>query len=67
MILVTHQMGFAREVSDRVCFFNGGKFVEQGPPQELLGSPKNERAKQFLSKILASNLGSGKSARGPTW
>ncbi len=52
MLLVTHQMGFAREVSDRVCFFDGGKFLEEGPPQELLGAPKNERAKQFLSKVL---------------
>ena len=52
MLLVTHQMGFAREVSDRVCFFDAGQFVEQGPPQELLGSPKNERARQFLSKVL---------------
>ena len=51
MLLVTHQMGFARDVSDRVCFFDGGKFVEEGSPQELLGSPKNERAKQFLSKV----------------
>lgn len=52
MLLVTHQMGFAREVSDRICFFDGGKFLEQGVPQELLGSPKNERTKQFLSKVL---------------
>ena len=52
MLLVTHQMGFAREVSDRVCFFDGGKFVEEGPPQTLLGSPQNERARQFLSKVL---------------
>ena len=55
MLLVTHQMGFAREVSDRVCFFDGGKFVEQGSPQEILGSPKNERAKQFLSKVLEAS------------
>lgn len=52
MLLVTHQMGFAREVSDRVCFFDGGKFVEEGPPEVILGSPKNERAKKFLSKVL---------------
>ena len=52
MLLVTHQMGFAREVSNRVCFFDSGKFVEEGPPQELFGAPKNERTQQFLSKIL---------------
>ena len=52
MLLVTHQMGFAREVSDRVCFFDGGKILEQGAPQDLLGAPRNERTKQFLSKVL---------------
>ena len=54
MLLVTHQMGFAREVADRVCFFDGGQFVEQGTPEALFGSPENERTKQFLSKVLAA-------------
>ncbi|WP_425328921.1 ectoine/hydroxyectoine ABC transporter ATP-binding protein EhuA [Ruegeria sp. SCP11] len=52
MLLVTHQMGFAREVSDRVCFFDGGKMVEQGKPDDLFGKPQNDRLKQFLSKVL---------------
>ena len=52
ILLVTHQMGFAREVSDRVCFFDGGRVVEQGPPKHLFGNPRNERLKQFLSKVL---------------
>lgn len=52
MLLVTHQMGFAREVSDRICFFDGGKFLEEGPPKDLLRSPKHERTQQFLSKVL---------------
>ena len=52
MLLVTHQMGFAREVSDRVCFFDGGKMVEQGKPDELFSNPRNERLRQFLSKVL---------------
>jgi polar amino acid transport system ATP-binding protein len=52
MLLVTHQMGFAREVADRVCFFEGGKFVEQGKPAEFFASPKSPRAAQFLSKVL---------------
>ena len=55
MIMVTHQMGFAREISDRVCFFNGGKIFEQGPPEELFGNPKNERTKQFLHAVLDAN------------
>ena len=54
MLLVTHQMGFAREISDRVLFFEGGKIVEQGPPPEVFDSPRNERTRQFLSKVLAA-------------
>ncbi|RWH51729.1 MAG: ectoine/hydroxyectoine ABC transporter ATP-binding protein EhuA [Mesorhizobium sp.] len=52
MLMVTHQMGFAKEFSDRVCFFYGGKIVEQGPPDQLLGNPQNERTRQFLSAVL---------------
>jgi polar amino acid transport system ATP-binding protein len=52
MLMVTHQMGFAREFSDRVCFFYQGKICEQGPPSELFGNPKNERTKQFLNAVL---------------
>ena len=55
MIMVTHQMGFAREVSDRVCFFNEGKIFEQGPPEQLFDNPKNERTKQFLHAVLDAN------------
>ncbi|PBB28943.1 ectoine/hydroxyectoine ABC transporter ATP-binding protein EhuA [Mesorhizobium sp. WSM3882] len=52
MLMVTHQMGFAKEFSDRVCFFYGGKIVEQGPPDQLLGNPQNDRTRQFLSAVL---------------
>ena len=52
MLMVTHQMGFAREFSDRVCFFYAGKIAEQGPPAELFGNPKNERTRQFLSAVM---------------
>jgi ABC-type polar amino acid transport system, ATPase component len=55
MIMVTHQMGFAREISDRVCFFNDGKIFEQGPPEQLFGDPKNDRTKQFLHAVLDAN------------
>lgn len=51
MLMVTHQMGFARDISDRVCFFYGGKIEEQGPPTELFGNPKRVRTKQFLSAV----------------
>ncbi|WP_141247136.1 ectoine/hydroxyectoine ABC transporter ATP-binding protein EhuA [Mesorhizobium sp. WSM3866] len=52
MLMVTHQMGFAKEFSDRVCFFYGGKIVEQGPPDQLLSNPQNDRTHQFLSAVL---------------
>ncbi len=55
MILVTHQMGFAREISDRVCFFYDGKIAEQGRPDEIFNSPKNSRTQQFLSAILETH------------
>jgi len=55
MIMVTHQMGFAREISDRVCFFNEGKIFEQGPPEQLFGDPQNDRTKQFLHAVLDAN------------
>lgn len=52
MIVVTHEMGFAREVADRVIFMDGGYIVEEGSPSELFDSPKHERTQAFLSKIL---------------
>ena len=55
MIMVTHQMSFAREISDRVCFFNEGKIFEQGPPEQLFDDPQNERTKQFLHAVLDAN------------
>jgi ABC-type polar amino acid transport system ATPase subunit len=52
MIVVTHEMGFAREVSDRVIFFDGGVIAEEGPPEEIFFHPKHERTREFLRKIL---------------
>jgi polar amino acid transport system ATP-binding protein len=52
MIVVTHEIGFAREVADTVVFMDGGVAVESGPPAEVLGSPRNERTRAFLSKVL---------------
>ncbi|MEO6918965.1 MAG: amino acid ABC transporter ATP-binding protein [Collimonas sp.] len=52
MVVVTHEMGFAREMSDRVFFIDQGVIMEQGPPQQVLGTPQNERTRDFLRKVL---------------
>jgi polar amino acid transport system ATP-binding protein len=52
MMVVTHEMAFAREVADRVLFMDGGVIVEEGPPEEVIGNPKEERTRTFLSRVL---------------
>jgi polar amino acid transport system ATP-binding protein len=52
MLMVTHQMGFAREFADRVCFFYGGRILEDGPPDAIFGEPRTDRLRQFLSAVL---------------
>ena len=52
MLVVTHEMGFAREISDRVLFFDEGVIAEENTPEEFFGNPQNERLKDFLSKVL---------------
>ncbi|KXG44458.1 amino acid ABC transporter ATP-binding protein [Tepidibacillus infernus] len=52
MVVVTHEMGFAREVSNRVIFMDGGKIVEQGSPEDIFSNPQNPRTQSFLSKVL---------------
>ena len=52
MIVVTHEMGFAKEVASRVMFMDGGKIVEENEPQEFFSNPKNPRLREFLSKVL---------------
>jgi polar amino acid transport system ATP-binding protein len=52
MMVVTHEMAFAREVADRVVFMDDGVVVEQGPPEEVLGAPRHERTRSFLSRVL---------------
>ena len=52
MLIVTHEMGFAKEVADRVLFLDGGYLVEDAPPEEFFTAPKSERAKEFLDKVL---------------
>ena len=52
MLVVTHEMGFAREAADRVVFMSDGAFLEDGSPDEIFGNPKNDRTRQFLQSIL---------------
>lgn len=52
MVVVTHEMGFAREVADRVVFMDGGYIVEEGSPEQVFSNPQNERTKEFLNKVL---------------
>ena len=52
MVVVTHEMGFAREVADRVVFMDGGYIVEEGAPEEVFGNPQNKRTQDFLNKVL---------------
>jgi polar amino acid transport system ATP-binding protein len=52
MVVVTHEMGFAKEVGNRVLFMDEGKVIEQGPPSEIFGNPKHPRTKDFLGKVL---------------
>jgi ABC-type polar amino acid transport system ATPase subunit len=53
MIVVTHEMGFAREVADRVLFFDQGKIIEEGTPEEFFKNPREERTRAFLKQILS--------------
>jgi polar amino acid transport system ATP-binding protein len=54
MLLVTHEMGFAHEFADRVLFFDKGRIVEQGPPDQIFRNPEHERTQTFLRKIIAA-------------
>ena len=51
MLIVTHEMQFAREIADRVLFMDGGRIVEQGPPEQVFGAPKDERLQGFLRRV----------------
>jgi polar amino acid transport system ATP-binding protein len=54
MIIATHEMSFAREVADRVCFLDAGVILEEGPPEQIFASPREERTRAFLSRIIAA-------------
>ena len=52
MVVVTHEMGFAREVADRVLFMDGGNILEEGTPEQIFGNPRHPRTRDFLNKVL---------------
>jgi polar amino acid transport system ATP-binding protein len=54
MVIATHEMGFARDIADRVCFLDGGVILEQGPPERIFGAPEQPRTRQFLARIVAA-------------
>jgi polar amino acid transport system ATP-binding protein len=64
MIVVTHEMGFAREVADRVVFMDGGVVVEEGPPNEVISNPQHERTRSFLSRMRQEDEAQGQSREG---
>jgi polar amino acid transport system ATP-binding protein len=52
MIIATHEMGFARDIADRVCFLDAGRILEQGPPREMFSAPQEERTRRFLQRVI---------------
>ena len=52
MLIATHEMGFARDIAQRVCFLDGGVILEQGPPERIFSSPQEARTQQFLARIV---------------
>ncbi len=52
MLIATHEMGFARDIADRVCFLDAGRILEEGPPERIFGAPREERTQQFLRRIV---------------
>ncbi len=55
MLIATHEMGFARDIATRVCFLDGGVILEQGPPEQMFGSPREPRTQQFLQRIVSAH------------
>ncbi|MDQ3952442.1 MAG: amino acid ABC transporter ATP-binding protein [Actinomycetota bacterium] len=54
MVIATHEMGFARDTADRVCFLDGGRILEEGPPHKIFSNPDHPRTKQFLQRVIAA-------------
>ncbi len=54
MVIATHEMAFARDIADRVCFLDAGVILEEGPPDQIFSAPREQRTQQFLQRILAA-------------
>ena len=54
LVIATHEMGFARDVADRICFLDAGRILEEGPPAEILSSPREERTQRFLQRVISA-------------
>jgi polar amino acid transport system ATP-binding protein len=54
LVIATHEMGFARDVADRICFLDAGRILEEGPPSVILASPREERTQRFLQRIISA-------------
>ena len=54
MVIATHEMGFARDIANRVCFLDGGRILEEGPPDRIFSDPREERTQRFLQRIIAA-------------
>jgi polar amino acid transport system ATP-binding protein len=54
MVIATHEMGFARDIADRVCFLDGGRILEEGPPERIFRAPREERTRRFLDRVIAA-------------
>jgi polar amino acid transport system ATP-binding protein len=52
MVIATHEMGFARDIANRVCFLDAGRILEQGPPEQIFTDPQEERTRRFLQSII---------------
>jgi polar amino acid transport system ATP-binding protein len=63
MVIATHEMGFARQIADRICFLYQGAILEQGPPETIFGSPQHERTKGFLRRIVEAGRAADLEAR----
>jgi polar amino acid transport system ATP-binding protein len=62
-VIATHEMGFARQIADRVCFLSEGVILEQGPPEEIFGVPRQERTTAFLKRIVEAGRAADLEAR----
>jgi polar amino acid transport system ATP-binding protein len=65
MVIATHEMGFARQIADRICFLYQGVILEQGPPEQIFGSPREERTQAFLRRIIEAGRAADLTATGP--